>query len=243
MLSSLKVSLIAAVASFKLRDTMLGWPGDCDPLIVAVRKYYLLLPRIEAPLTWLHLGRLQRQATIKSHLERVCSPGSILGEHIQQVDGWLRHVDLSRDSHAGYARLLEGRYGSLCFYCGMRIADYPSVDHIIPLTHGGWNNIDNFALLHRDCNSSKNRLLLGDGLSWIGDNRTASAESVPRRLKFLVLLRDGHCCTHAGCSNGFLTRHQLRLRLRYETGVACYDNLTSICEDCFDLMPETTNAA
>ena len=50
-------------------------------------------------------------------------------------------------------RLLE-RDGPACFLCCKETTpDDRTVDHMIPLAHGGPNNIHNYALAHRKCNA------------------------------------------------------------------------------------------
>ncbi len=61
---------------------------------------------------------------------------------------------------------IAARDGSRCNLCGKRVdltlsgmAKWgPTIDHLIPVSHGGTNDADNLALAHRHCNvSRKNR--------------------------------------------------------------------------------------
>jgi 5-methylcytosine-specific restriction endonuclease McrA len=52
-------------------------------------------------------------------------------------------------------------WGGCCAYCARDLAR-PHWDHIRPLTRGGSNHIDNFALTCKPCNSSKNAKLLSE---------------------------------------------------------------------------------
>lgn len=53
--------------------------------------------------------------------------------------------------------------GSLCHICGFPfftdpsalVFDPPEIDHIIPVSKGGQNSIENLALAHRSCNRAK----------------------------------------------------------------------------------------
>ena len=49
--------------------------------------------------------------------------------------------------------------GGLCPYCGKLLyasfEDQPSVDHMVPLSRGGRNDISNIALAHLSCNLKK----------------------------------------------------------------------------------------
>lgn len=44
--------------------------------------------------------------------------------------------------------------GDLCFYCGQKKPE--TLDHLLPLTRGGDNSIENLVLACRPCNSQKN---------------------------------------------------------------------------------------
>ena len=45
------------------------------------------------------------------------------------------------------------RDGDLCFFCGFKFGDDATVDHLVPLAHGGPNHISNFVLMHSECNA------------------------------------------------------------------------------------------
>jgi len=52
---------------------------------------------------------------------------------------------------------LKARYGNKCLSCGQKEGEITlSQDHVVPLIHGGSNNIDNIQPLCRSCNSKKN---------------------------------------------------------------------------------------
>lgn len=44
------------------------------------------------------------------------------------------------------------RDGSACFYCGALMGNDITLEHLIPLTAGGQNNLSNMVLAHEDCN-------------------------------------------------------------------------------------------
>jgi len=59
----------------------------------------------------------------------------------------LRHKREAKDA-------LLKRDGNLCFYCGKPMnRKTRSLEHFVPVTHGGPNHISNFALAHIACNS------------------------------------------------------------------------------------------
>ncbi len=58
---------------------------------------------------------------------------------------------------ARYILFLREKDGNICPGCNTEMSD-PTLDHIIPLTRGGDNSIDNLRLLCRSCNSQKGSL-------------------------------------------------------------------------------------
>ena len=55
--------------------------------------------------------------------------------------------------------LLEAQEG-LCAYCGVALGGY-HVDHVVPLSRGGGNGVENICLTCPPCNRSKHNKLLG----------------------------------------------------------------------------------
>lgn len=63
---------------------------------------------------------------------------------------------LMRQVPAGHRRVLYRRQCGLCCWCGETV--YPlcvSIEHIIPLSLGGTNTIDNKAIAHHRCNGAR----------------------------------------------------------------------------------------
>lgn len=48
------------------------------------------------------------------------------------------------------------RDGTACFYCGKLLNDDITLEHLIPLTAGGLNNLSNMVLAHENCNNKMN---------------------------------------------------------------------------------------
>lgn len=48
------------------------------------------------------------------------------------------------------------RDGTACFYCGGLLEDDITLEHLIPLTAGGLNNLSNMVLAHEQCNNKMN---------------------------------------------------------------------------------------
>ena len=52
--------------------------------------------------------------------------------------------------------ILKSRDGDSCFICKKEFIDeFPTIDHWIPLAHGGGSEIENLRLAHRKCNTEK----------------------------------------------------------------------------------------
>jgi hypothetical protein len=52
--------------------------------------------------------------------------------------------------------ILKSRDGDSCFICKKEFVDEsPTIDHWIPLAHGGGSEIENLRLAHRKCNTEK----------------------------------------------------------------------------------------
>lgn len=65
-------------------------------------------------------------------------------------------------SHLLYKTLIE-RDGDLCFYCGLPLnRDFVSIEHLLPVTHGGSNHISNLVLTHKCCNNRVGNLSVSE---------------------------------------------------------------------------------
>ena len=63
---------------------------------------------------------------------------------------------------------LSRRFGWVCWYCGVKLClDTVSLDHIISLSDGGADEIDNLALCCRWCQYGKGARPLNDFLNWL----------------------------------------------------------------------------
>lgn len=57
-----------------------------------------------------------------------------------------------------YPALMK-RDGPACFYCGKDVsAEDSSLEHIVPVSHGGPNHMSNYALAHKSCNQEAGNL-------------------------------------------------------------------------------------
>lgn len=57
------------------------------------------------------------------------------------------------------SRTIRQRDGDACFYCGKSVSfEEESIEHFLPMTHGGTNHISNLALAHKKCNTDAGHL-------------------------------------------------------------------------------------
>lgn len=78
-------------------------------------------------------------------------------------------------------------HGRYCDICGKKIRNFEdlTLDHIIPLSKGGKNEIENCQLAHRACNSMK-KDLMPDAYAWkIKHNRKLMILAKLRRIVML----------------------------------------------------------
>lgn len=77
----------------------------------------------------------------------------------------MKPVCRMKTSQRKYAKyMLLRRDGRRCWLCGGHMADSEiSIDHIIPRSRGGSNQIDNLKLAHIDCNTRRSD---ADGIAY-----------------------------------------------------------------------------
>lgn len=49
------------------------------------------------------------------------------------------------------------RDGDRCVHCGVALGDDITLEHIVPVKHGGRNKLENLALAHAECNLRRDR--------------------------------------------------------------------------------------
>lgn len=54
-----------------------------------------------------------------------------------------------------FKRKWEKYYGFRCAYCGEDCSDNPTIDHLIPISKGGGNNLGNMVISCITCNQEK----------------------------------------------------------------------------------------
>lgn len=72
-------------------------------------------------------------------------------------------------------RKLKDRDGSDCWFCGVALVDDITVEHLVPKSRGGGNNLANLVLAHRQCNADAANLSISEKV----DMRTRLRSGVP----------------------------------------------------------------
>lgn len=67
---------------------------------------------------------------------------------------WRRNLSLTRKWQRGH---LINKYGNKCFICEKPFVSIKDItfDHLLPLSKGGFDEIDNYRLAHSECNQLK----------------------------------------------------------------------------------------
>lgn len=77
-----------------------------------------------------------------------------------------------RKSNYGKEKVaLLKRDGDCCFYCGEKLNDDISLEHLIPLTAGGKNILSNMVLVHKECNLQQGFKPLNEKVKYAIKNR------------------------------------------------------------------------
>lgn len=72
-------------------------------------------------------------------------------KHKSKWDGRPLNVGRKNTYKSEKAKLLK-RDGDSCFYCGKKLNDDVTLEHIVSLTSGGKNTLGNMVLAHEECN-------------------------------------------------------------------------------------------
>jgi len=101
-----------------------------------------------------------------------CNPGNVLTQEL--YDDFIKGEKLknrpkkkNRVTSPRAKKQLLARDGDLCFYCGkkMELEDMTE-EHLLSLTHGGNNRLENKVLAHKDCNGEASHMILKDKLEF-----------------------------------------------------------------------------
>jgi 5-methylcytosine-specific restriction endonuclease McrA len=83
----------------------------------------------------------------------------------ENAPSWKGGITFQREEKL--KRLIE-MHGAKCWYCGLDLTGQSKhIDHIIPKSDNGSDNIDNLALTCPFCNHAKHDLTLGLFLEWL----------------------------------------------------------------------------
>lgn len=98
---------------------------------------------------------------------------------------------------------LYRRDSGVCYLCGGQCdwsdrdgtitgGSYPSIDHIIPISRGGFHSWDNVRLAHFECNAKKSDMLLPNAKEMIPQNAySLKREPIERKKKTIQMTLDG----------------------------------------------------
>ena len=82
---------------------------------------------------------------------------------------------MSKEYSKRRLELVFNKTGGRCAYCGKVLSDDATIDHIIPRSKGGGNNLDNLLPSCRSCNTSKGVKSLEEFRFW----RTFKVNNTP----------------------------------------------------------------
>lgn len=79
---------------------------------------------------------------------------------------------------ASLTRRYRAKYGNFCYYCGCDLHEFCShIDHVIPVSEGGTEDVENLVLSCRFCNMAKMDLPAKDLLIWLAHVRSTYFKS------------------------------------------------------------------
>lgn len=92
---------------------------------------------------------------------------------------WTAGVATPRRHHGTDERALLKRDGDSCFLCRRPLGDDVTIEHLVPVVHGGANHIANKALAHAGCNMRMGHMSVMEKIALrerIASNPTAPAD-------------------------------------------------------------------
>lgn len=78
---------------------------------------------------------------------------------------WAGGKQKRKTSYKQYIVPIIKRDGDKCFLCGMPLGDDITVEHLVPLSSGGPNHIDNLFLAHKLCNCEASMLSVSEKIN------------------------------------------------------------------------------
>lgn len=89
------------------------------------------------------------------------------------------------EAGAEWVEILRIKQSNVCWLCLIRLDERTHIDHIIPIYHGGTNNIKNLCLTHPICNLAKgtsiemNMQEIKERRKYFSDLRRLKGDSMP----------------------------------------------------------------
>jgi len=120
------------------------------------------------------------------------------------------HKLFTRTSWGRLRKQAKKRDGAICQYCNEPAPD-GEVDHIIPLSKGGLDVLDNLVWSCRSCNNSKGNKTLEEWRATAAQGATTLAEDKEREQHILDLVNEG------------LSGRQIQIEVFGYTGGAAYE--------------------
>ncbi|MBK7380509.1 MAG: HNH endonuclease [Ignavibacteriales bacterium] len=121
--------------------------------------------------------RKQRKNTAKTLLKICQTCGKEFeAKHpsFKYCDSQCNQVELRRQRKTALVKL----YGDVCSYCGIEVkAFFSHLDHIVPKSQGGTDDIDNLAIACPMCNMAKYTMTAYEYLDWLAYIRSAKFNS------------------------------------------------------------------
>jgi len=77
------------------------------------------------------------------------------------------------------ARVHQNKYGYVCYYCGCDLHEYPvHLDHVIPVSQGGTDDVENLVLSCCFCNMAKMDVSVSELLRWFAHIKSSDFKSL-----------------------------------------------------------------
>lgn len=84
-----------------------------------------------------------------------------------------------KDRSAKIRRTLRQRDGDFCFFCGQPLGNNATIEHLIPLSAGGPDTLQNMVLAHRECNNQAGSMTVTEKIALRDEKRFFQGEKIP----------------------------------------------------------------
>lgn len=202
------------------------------------RKRILLTPTAN----WYRTNKHRYEEFAQKVLRRNLTEAERFGKH-EKLSDWVERkifppsLGLTVDALTK-KKLLED-YNGRCAHCGKILTvEKMQVDHMLPRTQGGSDEILNLQPLCEDCNQGKSAFtedtVEAAARPWFEPTfRLMQGKVRLTNLKrYCVLARDGRHCQKCGRSSGEVELEVIPRVGEYDGGQLLYDNLFTTCRHC-----------